>query len=112
MKERLVKTYTCDFCKKIYFRKGACEKHEKFCYKNPTNEIACFQGCLHLQETTIEVDTDYQGTRTAKVFYCNKFEKVMYTLGAERRGLDERFKSLDQIPMPKIECEFYEDWLK
>jgi hypothetical protein len=35
MKERTIKQYTCDFCKKKYLSKSAMATHEKHCTKNP-----------------------------------------------------------------------------
>lgn len=42
-----MKSYTkivheCGYCKKKYFIKTPCIKHENICYKNPLNERDCF----------------------------------------------------------------------
>ena len=38
MQEKLVKRYTCDFCRKKKYAKGAMAKHEKHCTLNPNRE--------------------------------------------------------------------------
>lgn len=115
MKESIRKVYTCDHCKKKYFVKSACEKHEEWCYQNPKNFLPCFQGCKYLDEVVVEINIDCENpyspyNRSSKTLYCNKLKKIMYTLSAERRGLVERYnlEGQDQFPMPKVQCEDFE----
>lgn len=107
-KERIV--HHCDFCTKKMFVKPAMEKHEKFCYKNPNNRVAC-EGCEHLKETTIQYVTDYgypEGTRSSKSFICEKLNKTLYPRIVERLGINEKYPETfeGQEPMPRDCSEF------
>jgi hypothetical protein len=105
-----VTLYICDHCKKKMQRKGAMERHEKWCPKNPENEKAC-STCKHLEETKIETYFDaFDGEHMVerKAFKCVKLDKLVYPLSVQRRGLDKRYDTFDeQEPMPK-ECEHKE----
>lgn len=101
--------YQCEFCKKKYFRKHACENHEKFCPSNPDNFKAC-SGCVFLKEEKVEYvvsNHDYhdQG-RSSNGFRCSQKDQLLYPLKAERLKLPQRFPETfeDQEPMPK-ECD-------
>jgi hypothetical protein len=106
-----VTLYICDFCKKKMQRRGAMEKHEKYCPKNPENEKAC-SGCAFLKEEKVTMYYDgWNGQEEIQGngFRCTKLDKLLYPLVVERRGLDQRFPEhfSDQEPMPK-ECEHRE----
>lgn len=109
-----VTIYKCEFCKKKYFRKHACEGHEKYCSSNPENEKAC-SGCVFLEETKVEYDVDnyeYGGyqTRYSNGFKCLKKDQLLYPLKAERLDLPNRYPETfeDQLPMPK-DCDLRDD---
>lgn len=40
--------YLCGFCKRIYFKKENCEKHEPECYHNPIMAACCTCGNLEI----------------------------------------------------------------
>lgn len=112
-----VTVYQCEHCKRKMFRKHAMEHHEKWCPKNPENEKACTY-CRHFKETEVTIYWDaFDGERSSirKGFRCEKLDKLLYPLSAERRGLPDRFPEhfSDQEPMPKT-CEHRNsdcDWL-
>lgn len=100
-----ITVYICQHCKKRYFKKYACEKHEVACYSNPENFRAC-TGCDHLDEIKNKVpfDTfDGESFRTFKSFRCKVFDKILYPFKVEAKGLVEKypFSFEDQEPMPK-----------
>lgn len=108
-----VTVYRCDHCKKKMFRKGAMERHEKWCDSNPDNHKAC-SDCCFLQETTVGVysGTDPYGdanTKYVKAFKCTKLDKMLYPLKVQQKGLVEKYPDTfeEQEPMPK-ECEHKE----
>lgn len=115
MKESTKKVYTCDHCKKIYFRKHACINHELACTRNPENINPCLQGCAYLEnhESEVSFDTyimDYEGVNIlkefkAKCFYCTKKDIMMFPFSANR--IAERFdlEEQGQYPMPVKTCE-------
>jgi hypothetical protein len=103
-----VTLYICDHCKKKGQRKGAMERHEKWCAANPENRRAC-EGCVHLEETTVEIhyDDPYgSGVRNATGFRCKVFDKLLYPVKAEKKGLPEKYPDTfeGQEPMPRV-CE-------
>ena len=107
-----VSVYICDHCKKRYFKKSVCEKHEDVCYSNPKNFRAC-SGCdyLHQIEKTVYYDTGYgEASRKFKAFECSKFNKVLYPYKVERMGLTDKYpESFEgQEPMPK-HCDKHSD---
>ena len=58
MKTSTRTTYQCDYCKKIYFVKKACEIHELMCWSKPENYPACFH-CKHYQPPYTERDGEF-----------------------------------------------------
>lgn len=99
--------YRCDHCPKHYLSKGAAERHEQFCRRNPNNKHRCF-GCEHLVATQEATGVDKDGNlRTAgKRFACAKFGRDMYSYVAERRELTQRMPA-DVVRMP-LECTGFE----
>jgi len=111
MKEQTKTVYSCDYCKKKYFVKHACENHEKFCSANPLTFPAC-TNCIHFEERKKEVyyeryPEDY--TKEFLSFYCKKRQCGMYPLKALARNLPNRFPETfeGEILLPH-ECEFYQ----
>jgi len=112
MKEKLQMTYYCDFCKKMYVRKSACETHEKGCSHNPENDRKCF-GCKHLKRENIDRYFDtYIGEQSEQVsvFYCEKLDTCLYPPKVEAKGNAFEFGDINNIPM-KSECEHFEDYI-
>jgi len=72
MKE--VKAYRCEYCGKVYLRKGNCKKHEHFCYHNPKNARPCYD-CKYQSMEAIDSDC---GIRVRETFYCSKKDIFMY----------------------------------
>lgn len=108
-----ITVYICQHCKKRYFKKHACEKHETLCYSNPENFRAC-TGCEHLQEIDAEYWMDtFDGGRAVKTkgFRCTKLEKELYPFKVERKGLVEKYpESFEGVePMPK-RCDLHSDF--
>jgi hypothetical protein len=92
------KVYKCGFCRKYYLMKHACERHEKYCAKNPVNRHKCYS-CKFLE---VDRSPNDEGL-SVKTFYCIKLEKELHTVKAEKLnhsclGHTER--------MPLICCHF------
>lgn len=111
-----VTLYKCDFCNKELKRSHAMIKHEKYCFSNPENYRPC-NSCDHLEYKegeSFEVhfvaggDFDTRFEKDPHYFYCNKFQKKLYNIIAEKRNLLEKYPETfeDQEPMPK-ECDSY-----
>lgn len=81
--------YKCGHCRKHYLMKHACERHEKYCPKNPNNWHACFS-CDHLVKDKEDLDVsgvgDYRGFYRQVTFHCVKLDKYMHSFIAERIG--------------------------
>lgn len=110
-----VTVYTCDHCKKKYFVRSACEKHEDFCDSNPKNLKACM-GCIFLEETKVEYSIDTCGgygpdTRKSNGFRCSQKNQLLYPLKVERLGLPDKYPETfeEQEPMPK-ECNLRKEY--
>jgi hypothetical protein len=108
-----VTIYECDFCKKNYRVKTACEKHENFCYKNPTNTPKC-SGCNHLEEYQKEIWYDtFGGERMMKrkAFRCKAQGIGLYPLKVLRGDMLNRYPETfaDEILMPN-KCDFFKDY--
>lgn len=73
--------YKCEFCRKHYLVRHACEKHEKYCPKNPNNWHQCFT-CPHLDHKKKQSGEDVWYTE----FYCKPMDKQLHSYIAERRG--------------------------
>jgi len=73
---KTIPIHFCDYCRKYYIRKHACEKHEKYCRLNPTNNHKCFTGCYYLER--------YKKEGHITVFNCKKKNQLMYSYIAER----------------------------
>lgn len=82
------KIYKCDHCRKLYQIKSACEKHEKFCVKNPENYKACYDCKFYTTvETEIHQETIYGEHRmNYRVGKCTKLNKFLYPLVTERKN--------------------------
>ena len=48
MIEKKKSVYYCEYCSKYYLHQGYARIHEKWCKKNPKNDVACFRFCDHL----------------------------------------------------------------
>jgi len=110
MKEKITAIYRCDFCRKLYLRRVACEKHEKFCAKNPANQHACFMFCKNLvrERIEIEISGDYQDYKIQQTqFQCKASGKFMHSFIAERKGIVGYLEETTER-MP-LNCLFYAD---
>lgn len=99
--------YKCEYCRKKYEVKSACENHIPYCPKNPENKHKCFQGCANLIKTEKRVDIgDSWGREPLCTFFTCKVTGVeMYSYIAERLGLGI---ALEGERMP-LKCESYID---
>lgn len=70
--------YKCDYCRKYYLMQKSCERHEIYCRKNPANMHICY----HCKFLTVDRD----GDTGHKIFHCDKFDKQMHSVVAERIG--------------------------
>ena len=74
-----VTLYVCDFCNKKLQVKGAMQRHEERCNKNPANDRPCLN-CPYLENKEVEYDTgmsDYYNGETIYAkskngFFCSK----------------------------------------
>lgn len=107
-----VTVYSCEFCKKKLFKKQAMELHEKWCDSNPENKKAC-AGCINLEDIKIPYTvfgfngySEVEENREAKGFRCKHFDKILYPLKVEKKGLALKYPETfeNQEPMPK-ECD-------
>lgn len=107
-----ISVYICDHCKKRYFVKGACERHEKVCYSNPENYRAC-SACIHIEEIEIKYTKEewfdgrvIEQKYSVKGFRCKKLDKKLYPFKVEKKGLPDKYPESfeDQEPMPRV-CE-------
>jgi len=117
MKIETREIYKCDFCRKLYQVKTACEKHELYCNSNPDNKTICHD-CEHCNVRTVTVPLGYgdmngnevEGERA--LFHCNKLDEYLLPLKAQRKGNAYQTNESNN-PMRK-ECEFFkkkkEDW--
>lgn len=78
--------YKCGHCRRHYLVKHACEKHEKYCPKNPANWHAC-STCPHLEKDKEDVGDEYSSrSYTQTTFRCVIQDKYMHSYVAERKG--------------------------
>jgi len=103
MKIKQATVYKCDHCGRNMLRKGAAEKHETYCRKNPNNMHRCFAYCKHLIKGK---EGEIGETPQHTTFTCAKTGKQMWSYIAERRDLKEAFYG-DNERMP-LECDFFE----
>lgn len=115
MKE--INAYKCDFCGKLYKRKGDALNHERVCHKNPINDARCIM-CSHIELVPVLVknwlwDGDpYNDTPAlieVKKFHCNKLNKDLYPALILRKKLHLRHPEhyATQELMPN-ECEYFD----
>ena len=108
MKEKQTIVYSCDHCKKKYFKKHAALYHEKYCPAAPENQKACSM-CKFIEPAEIEIPIEaeyYSGKRMASGYRCTKLNKLLYPIKVEFKKLPQRFPETfeNQEPMPH-ECE-------
>jgi hypothetical protein len=97
--------YKCDYCRKAYQIKRACEYHEKMCKKNPVNDRLCLH-CNHFEKKDVE-HYEYYGDNDHKVnlsvFYCKAKDIYLYPQQVEIKNNPKDFGETNE-PMPK-ECD-------
>lgn len=101
--------YKCEYCRKLYQVKGAAERHELLCSKNPINDRICF-GCSYLSKKDISIDSnrDYAGPQHLSLLYCSKIKSFLYPPKVEAKG--EWFDLGDESNEPmRRKCEYYDD---
>lgn len=111
MKIETREVYKCEYCKKLYQIKKACEKHETVCTKNPTYLRPC-HSCSILTKVNTAIWSgvgDFYGTetkRTVSVLFCKKLDCFIYppTVAAKGNAFDMGNK--ENIEMPET-CEFH-----
>jgi hypothetical protein len=107
MKVEVKEIYKCDHCNKLYQVKGAAERHERACHRNPDNERACF-GCDNLEkkETSIGMMTPYgEINKPVNCLYCKIKYVFLYPPKVEHKGNAFDLGEFNE-PMPKV-CESY-----
>lgn len=106
--------FSCDFCNRKMFVKGAMTRHENICTKNPKNWSACID-CKFCEEKEEEFYyysgnpmEDNETVRKSKSFRCTHLNQAMYPFAAEKKKLPTRFPETfeGQIRMPN-KCEHY-----
>ncbi len=110
MKTETREIYRCEYCKKVYLIKKACEIHETRCTKNPENFRACF-GCYNTikKEVTIYYD-HYDGEHEyqRELLYCKAKDIFIYPPIIEHKGNAIDLGDKINEPMPK-ECDKFKD---
>lgn len=109
-----VTVYKCEFCKKKYFQKPACEKHEELCFHNPINKRPCFS-CDHCEKKKVTAIIDHgymnhQAETQVEILFCNHFKEGIYPPKVSEKGNSLDLGEFDNVPMPK-DCDFYKDTL-
>lgn len=103
------KAYVCEYCRKVYQRMHAAEKHELKCKKNPDN-IAICHSCKYLDkvDATLYDDTPFgEFTRRVKVLYCSKLDTYVYPRWVQ---CDVAFDFGDKTNLKaKKECDHFND---
>ena len=112
MKSKITEIHICDYCRKKYLVKSACEKHEKYCTYNIDNQPKC-SGCQYLEEYSKEVEIDHpihgEYERQFKAFRCTKKNIGLYPLKVLKGNMLNRYPGTfaGEEVMPK-ECELFE----
>lgn len=119
-----VKAYRCDFCGKVYLKRGACDTHEEhLCPRNPKNRPMCYD-CKYYQPSMEDGEQETISCRVestwtshdiviAKKFDPNRCGKKGCKLFNNIKLSDEMQDALcesDYNPMPlsKENCEDFE----
>jgi len=101
--------YKCEYCRKLYQRKGYCVTHELRCNKNPVNFRPCFS-CEHLENRTINIQIDsngYESLKEVKALYCKFYNKnLLPPIGVHRGDCYEFGDELTEA-MP-LKCEEFD----
>jgi len=105
--------YKCGHCRKLYQVKGAAEKHELKCKRNPEYARACF-GCDFLTKKTVVWDCSngfHYWEKQLNVCFCSKKGTIVtppnaYTIDSGAVEDKETKEQLLQEPMPK-ECNLF-----
>jgi hypothetical protein len=92
--------HRCGHCRKLYLVKGACERHEKRCWKNPNNQYACFD-CQFLVKDRETIDGGMSHGISVRTFHCLKLDKPMHTVIAVVR----RLECVDHTELMPLQCE-------
>lgn len=107
-------TYKCEHCRKLYQIKGACERHEKACFRNPDNKRPC-NDCNHCEmikvDLTVFDHNGYDSQVSIKTLHCDKIKSYLIPPKAEHRGnayLSEELGDGDtpNVPMPR-KCDMH-----
>lgn len=116
MKTEDRKIYRCEYCNKYGLSKGGMTRHEKICFKNPTNFRQCFE-CPYLEKKETTIDYNYpsseyenQGDRKVSLFYCSKKDSYLWTPQNKIRG-NEIESGESNMYMP-TQCEDYDNYFK
>lgn len=96
--------YECDHCKKRYFVKHACVKHEKYCWSNPANHYACFD-CKFLVKDREIYDAGPYHSVSVRTFTCTKLDKQMHSIKAEKLN----HSCLGHTELMPLQCEHRKD---
>jgi hypothetical protein len=83
----ITQVYQCEHCRKLYRRRGDCERHEFRCWKNPKNHYACFD-CVFMEKGRETLDGGMSDGLTVRTFRCTKLEKDLHTVIAVARKLE------------------------
>ncbi len=107
MIEKTIKAYYCEYCKKFYRSKSACEKHELICDEHPDNKRAC-RGCSYNQAKNIEIyDIGDEGKELYDrvwISFCHLHNMAIYPPIVERKKNWFDLPEFDNVPMRK-ECK-------
>jgi hypothetical protein len=96
--------YRCGHCRKLYLVKGACERHEQRCWRNPVNQYACFD-CKFLVKDRERISSDMGFTTEVRRFHCSKLDKDMHTVIAVIRKLEV----VGHTELMPLKCEHRKD---
>jgi len=109
--------YRCEFCRKLYERKDAAQRHEAACTMNPSNRRPC-HSCPYLTKKDINgqkemyAHEDGDGLRkeTFHLLFCERKQLFLYPPKNEHKknaiDFEEWEIDAENLPMPK-QCEFY-----
>lgn len=104
MKIETKEIYKCEYCKKLYQIKKACEQHEKGCKKRPDYLRPCHD-CKILKKIDAGAYSPYyDATANVKVLFCEAINSCVFPPSVSAKGNAFELPDYTNIEMPK-ECE-------
>lgn len=113
MKTETKQVHECDFCGKKLFIKGAMQRHEDNCTRNPKNWAACHECtfCKLVQKPIFKNGIYADRWVDSNSYYCSNenIKKEMHPHKAVRKGLVKKYPEtfVNSVLMP-TKCEHFQ----